>query len=105
MPNTSPDSSRSKAARAAANGYVESIVPWNPGDRLLMFTDGLSEARNRAGEFFPVPSLGERLRSGPVDMVIGEVAAAVATYVPGGRLEDDLAVVLIEHLAEVAPAR
>jgi serine phosphatase RsbU (regulator of sigma subunit) len=87
------------------NGYVESIVPWNPGDRLLMFTDGLSEARNRAGEFFPVPSLGDRLRSGPVDVVIGEVAAAVATYVPGGRLEDDLAVVLIEHLAEVAPAR
>ena len=88
------------------DGYAEATVPWNPGDRLLMFTDGLSEARNRAGEFFPVPSLGERLRSGPVDMVIGEVAAAVSTYVPGGRLEDDLAVVLIEHLAEVpAPAR
>jgi len=88
------------------DGYAEASVAWHPGDRLLMFTDGLSEARNRAGEFFPVPSLGERLRSGPVDMVIGEVAAAVATYVPGGRLEDDLAVVLIEHLAEVsAPAR
>lgn len=81
------------------NGYVETTVPWSPGDRLLMFTDGLSEARNRSGEFFPVPSLGERLRSGPVEVVIGEVAAAVATYVPGGRLEDDLAVVLIEHLA------
>jgi serine phosphatase RsbU (regulator of sigma subunit) len=88
------------------NGYVETTVRWQPGDRLLMFTDGLSEARNRSGEFFPVPSLGERLRSGPVELAIGEVAAAVATYVPGGRLEDDLAVVLIEHLAEeAAPAR
>jgi serine phosphatase RsbU (regulator of sigma subunit) len=84
------------------NGYVETTVPWNHGDRLLMFTDGLSEARNGAGDFFPVPTLGPRLRSGPVDLVIGEVAAAVATYVPGGRLEDDLAVVLIENLYDGA---
>ena len=87
------------------DGYVETTVPWNPGDRLLMFTDGLSEARNRAGEFFPVPSLGPRLRSGPVDRVIGEVATAVAGYVPGGRLEDDLAVVLIENLYDGATVR
>ena len=79
--------------------YAETIVRWNPGDRLLMYTDGLSEARDGAGEFFPVPSLAPRLRSGPVDRVIGEVVAAVTTHVPGGRLEDDLAVVLIENLS------
>ena len=73
-------------------------MPWTPGDRLLMYTDGLSEARDAAGEFFPVPSLVPRLRSGPVDRAIGEVVAAVTTHVPGGRLEDDLAVVLIENL-------
>ena len=78
--------------------YAETIVRWNPGDRLLMYTDGLSEARDAAGEFLPVPSLVPLLRSGPVDRVIGEVVAAVTTHVPGGRLEDDLAVVLIENL-------
>ena len=45
-----------------------------------------------------MPSLVPLLRSGPVDRVIGEVVAAVTTHVPGGRLEDDLAVVLIENL-------
>ena len=82
--------------------YVETVVRWQPGDRLLMYTDGLSEARDVAGEFFPVPSLVPRLRSGPVETAIDEVVASVATYVPRGRLEDDLALVLIENLPEMA---
>jgi len=84
------------------NGYVETTFPWNPGDRLLMYTDGLSEARDVAGEFFPVPSLAPLLRLGPVERAIDEVVNAVTTYVPQGRLEDDLAVVLIESLSEAA---
>ena len=83
-------------------GYVETVVRWAPGDRLLMYTDGLSEARDLAGDFFPVPSLVPRLRTGPVEDAIADVVAAVATYVPRGRLEDDLAVVLIENLPEMA---
>src|SRR3954451_5558490 len=84
------------------NSYVETTVPWTAGDRLLMFTDGLSEARDAAGEFFPVPSLDPQLRSVPVQEAIDDVVAAVAAHVPGGRLEDDLAVVLVENLT--APA-
>jgi serine phosphatase RsbU (regulator of sigma subunit) len=89
---------------AEPTGYVETTIPWNPGDRLLLYTDGLSEARDRHGEFFPVPSLVPRLRSATVQMAIDEVASAVATHVPGGRLEDDLALVLIENLPDSAPS-
>ena len=38
----------------SANAYVETRVSWSAGDRLLMYTDGLSEARDSPGEFLPV---------------------------------------------------
>ena len=34
--------------------YDSTTVPWGPGDRLLMYTDGLSEARDASGEFLPL---------------------------------------------------
>ena len=37
--------------------YEELTVPWRAGDRLLMYTDGLSEARDARGEFLPVEEL------------------------------------------------
>jgi hypothetical protein len=37
-----------------------------------------------------------------VERALNEVVAALTAYVPGGRLEDDLAVILIENLAEPA---
>ena len=30
-------------------------VPFAPDDQMLFYTDGVSEARNRAGEFYPLP--------------------------------------------------
>ncbi|GAB7007206.1 PP2C family protein-serine/threonine phosphatase [Nocardioides sp. AN3] len=81
-----------------SGGYAETVLPWRPGDRLLMYTDGLTEARNPAGEFFPVLSLGAQMRVGSVDDVLEGTVAAVTDHVHRGRLEDDLALVVVEHL-------
>ena len=81
--------------------YVETVVPWSPGDRLLVYTDGLSEARDSRGDFFPVESLDAAVRGGSVERAVEEVVAEVRRYVPRGRLEDDLAVVVIGHLPDV----
>jgi phosphoserine phosphatase RsbU/P len=88
----------------AADPYAETTVPWSPGDRLLVYTDGLSEARDSDGEFFPVESLDAAVRLGSVERAVEEVVAAVRSYVPRGRLEDDLAVVVIGHLPDAEPS-
>jgi len=68
-----------------------------------MYTDGLSEARDVTGDFLPVSSLATQGRTGPVSHAVDEIVAAVAAYVPRGRLDDDLAVVLIEHRGVGSP--
>ncbi len=88
----------------AVDSYVETRVQWSPGDRLLVYTDGLSEARDSQGDFFPVESLDAAVRLGSVERAVEEVVAAVRKYVPRGRLDDDLAVVVIGHLPEFVPS-
>ena len=82
--------------------YDAVTVPWAPGDRLLMYTDGLSEARNARGQFLDLPSLAPLLTAEPVEDALNAVLHAVRHHFPSGRLTDDLAVMLLENTA--APA-
>ena len=82
------------------SGYAEAIIPWSGGDRLLLYTDGLSEARDSSGEFLPIASLADLMQTEPVEQAVDEIVAAAAAHVPGGKLDDDLAVVLIQNLSE-----
>ena len=77
--------------------YTEETVSWSAGDRLLMYTDGLSEARDKEGTFLSVPDLAPLLRAGHVDDALDRVLAAVERHVPSGELSDDLALVLLEY--------
>jgi serine phosphatase RsbU (regulator of sigma subunit) len=80
------------------DGYEELRLPWQPGDRLLMYTDGLSEARDRDGEFLPLTPLASVLTGGPVDAALDALMDTVQAHVPGGQLGDDLAVLLLENV-------
>src|SRR5512145_435775 len=79
--------------------YDAVSVAWEPGDRLLMYTDGLSEARDAHGEFLAVPSLAPLLRDETVDEALEGALDAVREHIPSGKLSDDLAVMLLENLA------
>jgi hypothetical protein len=67
-----------------------------PGDRLLLFTDGLGEAR-RDGEFFPTADRAWRLLGhGTVGDGLASLETALVDWVHG-RLDDDIALVLLEY--------
>ncbi|GAB7041010.1 MULTISPECIES: PP2C family protein-serine/threonine phosphatase [Catenuloplanes] len=67
-----------------------------PGDTLLMFTDGLTESRDRAGRMFEDVALHEtarRLRDLPVDELVRELSQAAKDF--GATGADDIAVLAI----------
>ncbi|MFI5495380.1 PP2C family protein-serine/threonine phosphatase [Actinoplanes sp. NPDC051859] len=75
-----------------------------PGDRLLLFTDGLGEAR-RDGEFFPTADRAWRLLGhGTVGDGLASLETALVDWVHG-QLDDDIALVLLEYAgADGGPA-
>ena len=78
-------------------------MPWAPGDRLLLYTDGLSEARDRSGRFLDLSSLADGLRDTvDVEAALDDVLDHVAGHVPRGHLEDDLALLLLENTASAS---
>jgi serine phosphatase RsbU (regulator of sigma subunit) len=73
--------------------------PLGVGDRVLLYTDGLVEARNPAGVFFPFTSHADVLRGADLDACLGELLTLLFAHV-GGRVEDDLALMLVERLPD-----
>jgi phosphoserine phosphatase RsbU/P len=65
------------------------------GDRLLFFTDGLLEARDRAGRFFRVDQQTDALRRPDLEAAADELLDRLRAHTRR-RLDDDVAVLLAE---------
>ncbi|MFJ8884889.1 PP2C family protein-serine/threonine phosphatase [Streptomyces sp. NPDC102402] len=80
---------------------TEDVFAFRAGDMLLLYTDGVTEARDRAGRFYP---LAERAASwtglGP-ERLLEEACADLLRHA-GGRLGDDAAIVAVERLQDPA---
>lgn len=70
---------------------------WQRGDRLLLYTDGLSEARDECGEFLDLETLGSCLVGQPLEDALDRLLDRVRAHSADGMLNDDVAVVLLEH--------
>jgi sigma-B regulation protein RsbU (phosphoserine phosphatase) len=80
--------------------YVTVTWQIGPGERLLLFTDGLWEARNRCGEPFGRHRLIDHWAgavSRPLDEAVRELVARVAEHLQGAEFEDDFTIVGIER--------
>ncbi len=71
-------------------------ITLKPGDRLLFYTDGLVEARDRAGRFFALPAAA--LAEPGLDAAVRRVAALLLQHA-GHKLADDVLLILSEPVA------
>ncbi len=76
-------------------------IPWRRGDRLVLFTDGIIDARDetdeRLGEESVLAFLSAIEPSATPDMVLDALFAHVDAHVRGTPLRDDLAVVIVDR--------
>ncbi|MGI5137758.1 MULTISPECIES: PP2C family protein-serine/threonine phosphatase [unclassified Streptomyces] len=72
--------------------------PFVPGDRLLLYTDGVIEARNRDSEFFALPETMEGIRAGTTPPEFLEQLHQALIRHTEGDLADDVAMLLADRL-------
>lgn len=79
--------------------FDEYRVQVRPGDRGLLYTDGIIEIRDKADNFFGRPRLFELMQAGldlPLDEMRFRLYQAAEKYNNGDRFEDDMAAVLFD---------
>jgi serine phosphatase RsbU (regulator of sigma subunit) len=71
---------------------------WPEGSRMLIYTDGLVETRDRRGVFFPLADYAAGLRHGTLEEALDKLVERLIEYA-GHDVHDDMALVLAEHKA------
>lgn len=79
----------------------EYTVPFPPGPTLLLYTDGLTEARNRAGDFYD-PAAGLTGRDVPGPDALLDTLLTEANRHARGRIDDDMALLAVTRTTETA---
>jgi serine phosphatase RsbU (regulator of sigma subunit) len=67
----------------------------SPGDRLLFYTDGLLEARDRAGRYFRLEDCLDTVRHPDLQAAVDGLLDRLLAHA-GRRLDDDVALLLLE---------
>ncbi len=80
--------------------WGENQTPIASGERLLMYSDGLLEARDQTGEDYGMDRLTASLQSTqklPLEQALEQIETDVRRFCQG-RLGDDLAILVMERV-------
>ncbi|SCK21714.1 Stage II sporulation protein E (SpoIIE) [Streptomyces sp. WMMB 714] len=72
------------------------VVPFVPGDQLLFYTDGVSEARDQFNRFYPIDERGDLFKDPDPDAALASVRHDLADHV-GAPPHDDAAMLLLRY--------
>jgi serine phosphatase RsbU (regulator of sigma subunit) len=80
--------------------YAQAVVPFQPGDSLVLVTDGVTEAMNPSHEIYGTPRLTAFLEKAPPSAAgLGEaIVADIEAFVAGESQRDDTCVICIHRL-------
>lgn len=82
--------------------YVSACMNLEPGDTLVLFSDGVTEAMDPEEQFYGIPRLRETLAgrtSDPLEDIKKCVLESVENFVRGAHQADDLTLLLVRYLA------
>ncbi|MFE6050680.1 PP2C family protein-serine/threonine phosphatase [Kitasatospora sp. NPDC056446] len=86
----------------APTRYEVETFAFRPGDRLLIYTDGVIEARDTQRRFYPLTERVTIWRTERPAALLHRLRRDLLTHV-GGRLDDDAAMVVVERLPDDGP--
>jgi serine phosphatase RsbU (regulator of sigma subunit) len=81
--------------------FSNTVVALDPGDILTLFTDGVTEQENEAGDEFSIERLEEVVRRNelePAAALVAQITEAVSTFAAEKPQADDLTVVVVKVL-------
>jgi sigma-B regulation protein RsbU (phosphoserine phosphatase) len=81
-------------------GYAVAEVRLNSGDKLVVYTDGVTEAQDAAGEFFGKKRLQETVASHaaePCQVIHDRIQESVAAFTHGAEQSDDITLLVLEY--------
>ena len=81
------------------SGFAAERREMRPGDRLIVYSDGVTEAQNEAGEFFGTKRLREAIQGVEGEScgrMLARIRECVAEFTGGAEPDDDVTAVVVE---------
>jgi Stage II sporulation protein E (SpoIIE) len=91
-------------AQLAVASREPATVGFGPGERILFYTDGISEARDKSGEFYPLDRCGALCDGQDCEAALDRLSDDLIHHV-GQRVRDDAAMLLIGPQSRNGQAR